>query len=666
MSDVAGTEKYYYDQLGRTKKITKHVDTNDYTVQYAYDGVGRIKYLTYPDNDVVKYSYNIDGSLYQILNNADNTAYATYTGYNALGQPGTITFKNGVITSYTYYPANNLLHTIFTSSTATTMLDLSYGYDNGYYNITDITDNTPRTQAPHIDEVASYDYGISGTKPHAVAHNLSSGVTFSYDANGNMTADGERNIIYNHDNMPALISMNGNTTSFVYDGGGDRVEKIAPDSGTTIYIGRLYVCRAGTCTKQIYAGRTLLASKTGTNIYYYHPDHLGSTSAMSDASGAVAGSIQYFPFGETRASSVPTSFLYTSQEFDDETVLYNYNARFYNPSLGRFISADTIVPLPANPQSLNRYSYVMNNPVKYTDPSGHNLLDDLSNVEKHARREVNRASRNTTNGYLVNFFVDPTLGHYMIGQTTGGRNYIAGEMIVATIVATVATAYCGGCGGGLMAGVSGALIGELEGAYSASKCGGDLLNGVAVGGAVGYVSGYAGYYAGNWAGGLFDKGSLYSYLATGVTRGAIEGAGTGAVVGYAGGAGSWQNGALIGAEYGAIGGALIGAGQWGVKEAELMDKVKAIDELNADQAKKMAIEGAQKGLKAANGSADIGAVLSSTVEPFIKPITKYVLEHDLAAYGVLSAAVAAEISDGAISGIIERGFGGSYKFNWDY
>ncbi|MDR4504842.1 MAG: RHS repeat-associated core domain-containing protein [Candidatus Scalindua sp.] len=70
-------------------------------------------------------------------------------------------------------------------------------------------------------------------------------------------------------------------------------------------------------------------------------------------------------------SEIPT----TSQELDSETGLYYYGARCYDPLLVRFTTADPIVPDPTNPQSLNRYSYVLNNPLKYIDPAGHGFLD---------------------------------------------------------------------------------------------------------------------------------------------------------------------------------------------------------------------------------------------------------------------------------------------------
>lgn len=87
----------------------------------------------------------------------------------------------------------------------------------------------------------------------------------------------------------------------------------------------------------------------------------------------VCGELRYSAWGETRYTSgtTPTDRQYTGQINDGDTGLYYYNARYYDPALHRFIQADTIVPDPNNPQSLNRYSYTRNNPVKYTDPTGH-------------------------------------------------------------------------------------------------------------------------------------------------------------------------------------------------------------------------------------------------------------------------------------------------------
>jgi RHS repeat-associated protein len=128
-----------------------------------------------------------------------------------------------------------------------------------------------------------------------------------------------------------------------------------------------------------YAGgqRVAMREQTATTnvVYYLHADHLGSASLVtcgnasgcgSVPSGDIVGQMRYTPYGETRSGypigNVPTDRRFTGQAQEESLGLYFYNARWYDPALGRFLSADTLVPQPGNPQSLNRYSYVLNNP----------------------------------------------------------------------------------------------------------------------------------------------------------------------------------------------------------------------------------------------------------------------------------------------------------------
>jgi RHS repeat-associated protein len=115
------------------------------------------------------------------------------------------------------------------------------------------------------------------------------------------------------------------------------------------------------------------AMRVGSTLYYMLKDHLSSASVVSDASGTIVGEDRFTPFGETRftTGTMLTDKLYTGQREMAGLGIYHYQARFYSPKLGRFLSADTIVPGYANPQAFNRYSYVLNNPVKLTDPTGH-------------------------------------------------------------------------------------------------------------------------------------------------------------------------------------------------------------------------------------------------------------------------------------------------------
>ncbi len=110
-------------------------------------------------------------------------------------------------------------------------------------------------------------------------------------------------------------------------------------------------------------------------VNWLHADHLGSTSLATSAgpNPTVVSRQLYYPFGQVRwesESPLPTDFGYTGQRLDATGLMF-YHARYYAPQIGRFVQADTIVPEPGNPQSLNRYAYVNNRPLLFADPSGH-------------------------------------------------------------------------------------------------------------------------------------------------------------------------------------------------------------------------------------------------------------------------------------------------------
>jgi len=125
-------------------------------------------------------------------------------------------------------------------------------------------------------------------------------------------------------------------------------------------------------------GGQRVAMRQGGVVYYLHTDHLGSVSVVSDGSGDLLAAQLYYPYGEVRwrAGTLPTDFGFTGQRAEASIGLLDYRARYYDPVLGRFIQPDTIVPNPGNPQALNRYAYVYNNPLRYTDPSGHWLFEE--------------------------------------------------------------------------------------------------------------------------------------------------------------------------------------------------------------------------------------------------------------------------------------------------
>ena len=111
-----------------------------------------------------------------------------------------------------------------------------------------------------------------------------------------------------------------------------------------------------------------LRSKNGTTVRYFLTNHLGSTEALTDASGAITSSTSYDSFGNaTAGASIATSYRYTGREYDADTGLYYYRNRWYDPEIGRFISED---PIGFAGGDVNLYGYVGNNPHGYIDPFG--------------------------------------------------------------------------------------------------------------------------------------------------------------------------------------------------------------------------------------------------------------------------------------------------------
>jgi RHS repeat-associated protein len=104
-------------------------------------------------------------------------------------------------------------------------------------------------------------------------------------------------------------------------------------------------------------------------LVFYHGDHLGSATSLTNHQGTELARVLYKPFGAAVGGAPPT-FGFTGQRFEAEVGLYDYGARWYDPVLGRFLSPDSLVPEPGDPQSLNRYAYVRNSPLSRIDPSG--------------------------------------------------------------------------------------------------------------------------------------------------------------------------------------------------------------------------------------------------------------------------------------------------------
>lgn len=228
--------------------------------------------------------------------------------------------------------------------------------------------------------------------------------TYQYDANGNLTRDTERQLQWNAFNKIQRLVAPNSDASFWYDAGRGQIkeERLTPSLKTTRYhLGQAF---AFTIEDDYYGNqnhkyehiimaegqRVAIHIKTLNNgkaipdqTHYLHTDALGSVDTISDAHGQVIERQAFDPFGQRakpqgqkqdeQPNITPehTDRGYTGHRHLDDLGLIHMNARLYDPTLGRFLSADVYIQAPHNSQNHNRYLYVLNNPLKYTDPSGH-------------------------------------------------------------------------------------------------------------------------------------------------------------------------------------------------------------------------------------------------------------------------------------------------------
>ena len=444
VTDPTGTYTFTYDNMNRLTQAT-----TDYTfdtagalsVGYGYDAASNRTSMTDPQSLNTAYTYDVLNRLSTLAFNGQTPAFGF--GYDALSRRTSLTRPNGISTSYTYDPLSGLLSVLHKLGT-TTLDGASYTYDNAEnrktrtdkrlnttltYTYDNIYQLQTAKQGSTTMETYTYDdvgnrLSSLGVSPYQYnsSNELSSlpNVGYTYDNNGSTKTrtdtTGITTYTWDFENRLSSVALpgSGGTVSFKYDPFGRRVQKTST-SGTTNY---LYdgpnaieeVDPNGAVLARYIQGAGIdepIAMLRSSATSYYEADGLGSVSSLSNTAGALANTYTYDSFGKLTAStgSIVDPFQYTGREFDNETGMYYYRARYYYQNVGRFISED---PLRFR-AAINFYPYVLNNPVRWRDPDGRKIdWGSLYDWQESAKNNLDWFNCFSRGGYCLSRLSETT------------------------------------------------------------------------------------------------------------------------------------------------------------------------------------------------------------------------------------------------------------------
>jgi len=297
----------------------------------------------------------------------------------------------------------------------------------------------------------------------------------------------ERRLFWDEEDRLVKTLDSRSETVYAYDASGERVVKRGP-YGEAVYVNGYYAVRNGAIeSKQIFAGNTRVATKMANKgkdqgTYYYHGDHLASSNVVTTRTGVVHEYLDYFPYGETWVHEKATTgesmpYKFTSKELDPETGLYYFGARYYEPRVSRWVSADPALeeylPSPANFNTDNDfYSQSKNEQVGALPGMGG--VYNPKNIDLYCYTHNNSIRYNDPDGKMPTILAGALIGG-AVGAITGATSAILqGNNSVRQIL--------GGAAGGAISGAAtGALIGSGVGVVA-------LVAGSAAGGAMGSVA----------------------------------------------------------------------------------------------------------------------------------------------------------------------------------
>jgi RHS repeat-associated protein len=421
-----------YDSLGRPSQVATTIDGTVYNIAGSYDANGRLSRVTYPSGFALNYTYTGLGYTANIADASTGQVHWTANARDAELHLTQDTAGNGIVTARGFDAPTGRLTSIVAGS-GNGVANFSYSYDAlgnvltradgntgvsegfGYDTLNRLTSSTVNVSPSPLvknfaydsignlltkSDVGNYAYPAPGLpRPHGVVSVDGEIVSaaFSYDANGNQTnASGiGRSIGYNAANKATTITQGALTLNFADDVDHQRYKQTLMQGSTvttTRYLDGfgVHVELVTSATTQwneyLMVGGSMIGVRflqgSTVTLRYFHQDHLGSIAVITDASGLLAEARDaYDAWGKRRnpngtddaTGSIAslTSRGFTGQEMLASVGLVHLNGRVYDPYIGRMTSADPVVGDPLSGQSWNRYSYVFNNPLAYTDPTGY-------------------------------------------------------------------------------------------------------------------------------------------------------------------------------------------------------------------------------------------------------------------------------------------------------
>ena len=402
VNDPTGTYSFAYDNMGRLIGTTTQytfLPGVPYNTVYTFDAASNRTGFAAPDGTTNVYAFDNLNRLSTLTNSL--TGQFTF-GYDSLNRRTQLTRPNGINTNYSYDNFSRLLSVLHQNG-GTTLDGASYTYDNAgnqtsktnylnaitenytydlLYQLTQVQQGGTTTESYGYDEVGNRLSSL-GLSPYN--YNSSNQLTslpsasYTYDNNGNTASKtdsgGTTQYSWDYENRLTQVTLpgSGGTVLFKYDPFGRRIQK-SSTNGITNYLYSGENAVADVDSSGAFIARYLqsgdvdqpLASAIATGTFFFETDELGSVTSLSSA-GGLTDTYTYKPFGITTATGTNSNrFRYTGREWDQETGLYYYRARYYAPEFGRFTTEDPI----GVGGGISPFAYTDNNPLRWADPFG--------------------------------------------------------------------------------------------------------------------------------------------------------------------------------------------------------------------------------------------------------------------------------------------------------